>query len=72
MTGRKLIDIIQSGLSLVQVSIDGDNELGHAFSPSQGGVARYQDVLWRNLRAFHATKQDIGVRNPKLQFCFVG
>jgi MoaA/NifB/PqqE/SkfB family radical SAM enzyme len=72
MTGQKLADIVSSGLSLIQVSMDGDNELGHSFAPTPEGVARYQDRLWKNLRAFHAEKLRQGAAGPKLQFCFVG
>jgi len=72
MTDRKLLDIIASGLSLIQVSMDGDNEMGHSFAPTPEGVARYQKILWDNLGAFHEAKQRMGALKPRLQFCFVG
>ena len=72
MNGRKLTDIVDSGLSLIQVSMDGDNEMGHSFAPTPEGVARYQKILWNNLGAFHEAKQRRGALKPRLQFCFVG
>jgi len=70
--GEKLKGIIEAGLTRIQVSVDGDNELGHAFSPTPEGVVRYQQVLWERLEEFHALKQELGKNNPELQFCFVG
>ncbi len=72
VTGQKLIDLVGSGLSVIQVSMDGDNDLGHSFAPTPEGIALYQKILWRNLRAFYETKRTMGADYPKLQFCFVG
>lgn len=71
MTQDKLESLITAGLSRVQVSIDGDNEMGHAFAPTPEGVARYQELLWRRLQELHHTKTRLQVNNPELQFCFV-
>jgi len=70
--GEKLRGLIEAGLTRIQVSVDGDNELGHAFSPTREGVACYQKVLWERLGEFHSLKQRLGMSKPELQFCFVG
>lgn len=70
--GEKLKGLVEAGLTRIQVSVDGDNELGHAFFPSPEGVARYQQLLWERLEEFHNLKQQLGKSNPELQFCFVG
>jgi MoaA/NifB/PqqE/SkfB family radical SAM enzyme len=70
--GEKLKGLIEAGLTRIQVSVDGDNELGHSFFPTPEGVARYQQVLWERLEEFHNLKQELGKSNPELQFCFVG
>jgi len=69
--GDTMRRLIEAGLSRIQVSVDGDNEMGHAFSPTPEGVARYQEVLWERLADFHAMKKEMGTSSPLLQFCFV-
>jgi len=71
MTPDKIEALIRAGLSRIQVSVDGENEMGHAFSPTPEGVARYQKLLWKRLEELHAAKKTLQVRNPELQFCFV-
>lgn len=71
MSDKKINELVDAGLSTVQVSIDGDNELGHAFSPTNEGVERYQKVLWERLELFKRIKDQREVRTPELQFAFV-
>jgi len=72
MSDRKIHELIDAGLKLVQVSMDGENELGHAFSPTKEGVEKYTAVLWDRLNALERIKQGRGTNYPELQFCFVG
>lgn len=72
MSDRKIHELIDAGLKLVQVSMDGENELGHAFSPTKEGVEKYTAVLWNRLHALERIKHERGTIYPELQFCFVG